>query len=186
VPFAAQTDLRIKAVATVSAVDAGAIAREGLKNTPFEIDRPTLTKNLEAAGANRIAEAKGEEVLCNPIVPDLPEGYVEGEPLNEATEYYRTSRGFHPRSTNRCPVRSADLLVNFSAYSFNHLISPRPLLMIAGGDAHTLYFSEEGIKRAEEPKELYIVPGRSHMALYDHLDDHIPKLVDFMAKALCK
>jgi fermentation-respiration switch protein FrsA (DUF1100 family) len=83
-------------------------------------------------------------------------------------------------------VRSADIIVNLSVYSFNHLISPRPLLMIAGGDARTLYFSEEGIKRAKDPKQLYIVPGRSHAALYDHLDEHIPKLMDFMAKALCK
>ncbi|GIC92962.1 alpha/beta hydrolase [Aspergillus udagawae] len=185
VPFAAQTDLRIKAVATVSAVDLGAMTREGLKNTPFELDRATLAQTLEAAGANRIAEAKGEEVQCNPIVPDLPEGPAADEPLNEATEYYRTKRGFHPRSTNRCPVRSADLLANFSAYNFNNLISPRPLLMIAGGEAHTLYFSKEGIERAEEPKELFIVPGRSHMALYDHLDEHMPKLVDFMTNALC-
>ncbi|KAL3487944.1 hypothetical protein BJX62DRAFT_240546 [Aspergillus germanicus] len=156
-PYAAQTDLRIRAVATISAADAGAIASEGFKNTPFELDSATLTKTLEATGANRITEAKGKEVLCDPIVPDLPEGYVK-------------KRG-----------SARQLLRVF----FDHLVSPRPLLMIAGGDAHTLYFIEEGIKRAEEPEELYIVPGQSHVALYGHLDEHIPKLVDFMAKSLC-
>jgi fermentation-respiration switch protein FrsA (DUF1100 family) len=186
VPFAAQTDLRIKAVATVSAADIGGVFREGIKNTAFETDRATLAKSLEAANAARLVEAKGEPAVLQPIVPDSPEGLPESLPpmFREGSEYYQTSRGQHPRSINRFPTRSLDLLVNFSSYAFNDLISPRPLLMIAGSDADTLYFSKEGIKRAQEPKELFVVPGKTHIALYDQVSGHLPKLVDFMSKVL--
>lgn len=57
---------------------------------------------------------------------------------------------------------------------YNELISPHRLLMIVGSDADTLYFSEEGIAKAKEPKELYIVPGKTYISLYDHVDRHMP------------
>lgn len=187
VPFAAQTDLRIKAVATVSAADVGGFFREGLKNTAFEMDRTALTRVLDAAGVARNAEAKGEPISYQPLVPDSPEGLPESVPtmVREGSEYYRTPRAQHPRSVNRYPITSVHLLANFSSYAFNHLISPRPLLMIAGSEADTLYFSQEAIERAEEPKELFIVPGRTHIDLYDHVEGHLQKLLDFMTQALC-
>ncbi|KAL3468912.1 alpha/beta-hydrolase [Aspergillus californicus] len=187
VPFAAQTDLRIKAVATVSAADTGSFFRDGMKNTAFEMDRAALDKTLEASSAARTAEANGEPVAMQPLVPDSPEGLPDSIPtmLREGAEYYRTPRAQHPRSTNRYPTRSIALLVNYDSYAFNYLISPRPLLMIAGSNADTLYFSQEGIERAKEPKELYLVPGMSHIALYDNVHGHLPKLVDFMSTSLC-
>lgn len=186
VPFAAQTDVRIKAVATVSGADVGALFREGMKNTAMVIDRATLQKSLEAAGQARIAEAQGENPPVLPIVPDDPKTIPAGTPplFTEGSDYYRTPRASHPRSINRYPLRSCDLMVNYSSYAFNDLISPRPLLMIAGSEADTRYFSEEGIARAKEPKELFLVPGQTHIGLYDHIEGHIEKLVDFMVKNL--
>jgi fermentation-respiration switch protein FrsA (DUF1100 family) len=121
-----------------------------------------------------------------PLVPDSPEGLPENFPalFKEGSEYYRTPRAQHPRSTNRYPMWSHQLLVNYSSYAFNDFISPRPLLMIAGSKADTLYFSEEAIKQAKEPKELYKVEGKTHIALYDDVDGHIPKLVDFFVQHL--
>ena len=46
-------------------------------------------------------------------------------------------------------------------------ISPRPMLFVAGENAHSREFSEDAYKRAAEPKELYIVPGAGHVDLYD-------------------
>lgn len=186
VPFAAQTDVRIKAVATLSAVDVGALFREGMKNTAMVTDRAALFKTLQEAGRARIAEAKGEPVPMQPLLPDSPEGLSDTVPtlFREGSEYYRTPRAQHCRSTNRFPVSSMDLLVNYSSYAFIDLISPRPLLMIAGTEADTLYFSEGAIARAKEPKELYLVKGHTHVSLYDHVEGHIPKLIDFFAKSL--
>ncbi len=49
-------------------------------------------------------------------------------------------------------------------------ISPRPILFIHGERAHSRYFSETAYAAAAEPKELLIVPGASHVDLYDRLD----------------
>lgn len=186
VPFAAQTDTRIKAVATVSAADVGSLFREGMKNTAMTTDRDTLSKLLAESGKARIAEARGEPVPMQPLLPDSPEGLPETVPalFREGSEYYRTPRAQHCRSTNRFPVRSMDLVVNYSSYAFVDLISPRPLLMIAGSEADSRYFSEEAIARAGEPKELFLVKGQTHVSLYDHVGGHAAKLVDFFAKWL--
>ncbi|WP_369017235.1 alpha/beta hydrolase, partial [Pseudomonas aeruginosa] len=39
-----------------------------------------------------------------------------------------------------------------------------------GERAHSRYFSETAYAAAAEPKELLIVPGASHVDLYDRLD----------------
>jgi fermentation-respiration switch protein FrsA (DUF1100 family) len=49
-------------------------------------------------------------------------------------------------------------------------ISPRPLLLIAGENAHSRYFSEDAYKAAAEPKELVIIPNAVHVDLYDKVD----------------
>ena len=45
-------------------------------------------------------------------------------------------------------------------------ISPRPLLLIAGSEADTLYFSQDAYEKAKEPKELLIIPGATRIDLY--------------------
>lgn len=186
VPFAAQTDVRIKAVATVSAADVGGLFREGLKDTAMVMDRNALYESLKKAGEARLMEAKGEPTPVGTIVPESPVGLPDTIPVlfKEGSEYYRTPRAQHPRSTNRNPVRSIDLIANYSSYAFNDLISPRPLLMIAGTKADTLYFSEEAIAKAKEPKELFLVEGKTHISLYDDVQGHIAKLIEFFAESL--
>lgn len=49
-------------------------------------------------------------------------------------------------------------------------ISPRPVLLIHGENAHSLYFSETAYEAAAEPKELLIIAGASHTDLYDRID----------------
>ena len=61
------------------------------------------------------------------------------------------------------------------------------MLFIAGENAHSRYFSEDAYMQANEPKELYIVPGTNHVDLYDRMDK-IPfdKLTDFFMKYLAE
>ncbi|MFI5634001.1 arylsulfotransferase family protein [Streptomyces sp. NPDC051664] len=61
-----------------------------------------------------------------------------------------------------------------------HLISPRPLLMIAGTEADTAYFSRQAIEKANEPKELFWIEGATHIDLYDK-DACVPTVVTKMA-----
>ncbi|KAL3465645.1 alpha/beta-hydrolase [Aspergillus heterothallicus] len=179
--FAAQTDVRIKAIAGVSTVDVGAMIREGVKNTAAALPSHVLAATLKNAANARLSEAKGESPQLLRWVPDDPETVPVGFPtlLKEAAEYYQTSRGAHRRTTNRFPLRSTELLTNFDAFAFNYLISPRPILMIAGAEADTRYYSEDAIAKAAEPKELYLIPNKSHIALYDDCTSVLPKLLDF-------
>ena len=70
--------------------------------------------------------------------------------------------------------------MNFYPFARIETISPRPMLFIAGEDAHSIEFSEDAYKRAAEPKELVIIPDAGHVDLYDRVN-LIPfdKLTDF-------
>ena len=58
----------------------------------------------------------------------------------------------------------------FPPFAQLETISPRPMLFIAGDQAHSIEFSQDAYKRAGEPKELFIVPGAGHVDLYDRVN----------------
>jgi fermentation-respiration switch protein FrsA (DUF1100 family) len=182
---AAATDHRIKAVATVSAVDTGSLFREGIGR---EQSPEVLQGMLDAAGASRIEEARGKPPRLQQIHPDTQEQAKSfGQHTHDGWEYYRTPRGHHPRSENWFVFRSIDLIAQFSAFDMIHLISPRPLLMIAGTEAATAYLSREAIEKAQQPKELFWIDGATHVDLYDkeeHLSTVVTKLADFFGAHL--
>ena len=64
-------------------------------------------------------------------------------------------------------------------------VSPRPILLVAGENAHSRYYAEDAYAAAQEPKELVIVPGADHVDLYDNFEK-IPfdKLEAFFKKNL--
>ncbi|KAL2830479.1 alpha/beta superfamily hydrolase [Aspergillus cavernicola] len=180
VPFAAQTDQRIKAVATVSGIDLGTLYSEGFGSYGGPV-QDSLRDELLEAGRQRVREeTTGKHNLTRifpqtaaDVTPDLPVFY------QESYDYYQTPRGHVESAPNWHLWRSIDLIATYRSYAFMQLISPRPLLMIAGSDADTLYFSQVAIEQAEEPKELYIIPGLTHIDLYDHTNQSTPRLVDF-------
>lgn len=103
-------------------------------------------------------------------------------------DYYRTPRGFHPRGINSTTAWTATTPMSFFSfpmYANIEMISPRPILLIAGEKAHSRYYSEDVYKMASEPKELLIVPGADHVDLYDRVN-LIPfdKLTEFFTKNL--
>jgi len=95
-----------------------------------------------------------------------------------------TPRGQHPRATCETVAHSVDLHANFDAFAFVDLISPRPLLMIIGEKADSGYFSRNAIEKAKEPKELFVIKGKTHVALHDQIEESLPKLADFFVKNL--
>jgi fermentation-respiration switch protein FrsA (DUF1100 family) len=60
--------------------------------------------------------------------------------------------------------------MNFYPLTDIETISPRPMLFIAGEDAHSREFSEEAYRLAGQPKELVIIPGAGHVDLYDRVN----------------
>ena len=75
--------------------------------------------------------------------------------------------------------------MNMPLLTYIKEISPRPILLVAGENAHSRYFSEDAYAAAAEPKELVIIEGANHVDLYDRVDK-IPfdKLASFFEQHL--
>lgn len=186
--YAAQSDTRIKALATVSAACVGRMTRNGGVHKHNRESPEAISQALKAAGDWRTSQANQPEKDAPPMfevdpakIPDNADSFFK-----EAAQYYGTKRGHHERSDQKVPLQSYDLMVSYDSFNFQHLISPRPLLMIAGSEAQTLHYSEEAIENAMGPKELVTVKGKNHFDLYDDLSETGPKLVDFFGKSLAQ
>lgn len=181
---AAMTERRIKALATISAVDVGAASRKGWDGKASAADQ---IATLEAVAKQRTAEALGNEPVYIPYVPEVGDKTAPLD-LQEAADYYRTSRGGHPNSTNKMLLTSLSYIISFNAFDQADQLLTQPLLLIAGSDAESLWHSQELLtKAASKEKELYIIKGATHMDLYDGEKD-VPeiakKLTEFFDKNL--
>ena len=66
--------------------------------------------------------------------------------------HYRTSRGRHSKVTHRIPAFRLEAILDYDAFERSAMISPRALLMIAGTEAESRYFSQAGVEAAGAPK----------------------------------
>lgn len=184
---AAKIDPRMKAIATVSMYDMGAVNRDALNHSQSLEQRQQI---IAAAAEQRQVEFNGGAVqYTGGTVLALA---ADTHPIQrEFFDFYRTPRGeFTPkgasaRTTTQPTLTSNVKFMNFYPFNDIETISPRPLLFITGDQAHSREFSEDAYQRAAEPKELYIVPGAGHVDLYDRVT-LIPfdKLASFFNKHL--
>ena len=166
---AAKIDPRIKAIATVIMYDMGAANRNGLKHgQTLEQRKETIA---QAAQQRYVEFTGGETLYTSGTVHQLDENT---HPIQrEFYDFYRTPRGeYTPASSSKDLTTHPTLTSNIkfmNFYPFNDIetISPRPILFIAGADAHSREFSEEAYKLAGQPKEFVIIPGAGHVDLYD-------------------
>lgn len=182
---AAQIDHRIKAVATISMYDMGRARRQGLGDVLTYEQR---MKTLDDVGEQRTKEFNG---AARKDIAAIPTQLSPNDTENtrEFFDYYRTSRGEHPNSTTSYSYTSLTPMMNFFPFVQIETISPRPLLFIVGERAVSAYFSEDAYSKAAEPKELFVVPGASHVDLYDrseYMAISIPKLDSFFKQYLKK
>ena len=182
---AAAVDKRIKAVATTSMYDMSRVMAKGYN------DKMTLeqrTQLLEKMSLQRWEDAKnGTTAYGNRNLPEKLQGN-EPQFIVDYFNYYRTPRGFHKNSANSngaWTATNAFSFMNMPLLTYIKEISPRPILLIAGENAHSRYFSEDAYKAASEPKELMIIPNAVHVDLYDKVNI-IPfdKLESFFKKNL--
>ena len=166
---AAKIDPRLKAIATVSMSDMGMANRSGIGGAVSLEQRKQI---LAEAAEQRYMEFEGGETrYTSGSVHELTE---KSDPVErEFYEFYRTPRGeFTPKgvtpATTTHPTLTSNVkFMNFYPFSDIETISPRPLLFIAGENAHSRIFSEDAYRLAAEPKELHIVPNAGHVDLYD-------------------
>lgn len=180
---AVAVDKRVKAVATSTMYDMARVISRGYNDSVTPEQRAQM---LEQIGQQRWADASDGAPAYGPASNQLRGG--EPQFLVDYHDYYMTERGYHPRavnSGNSWAMTSALPFLNAPLMTYIAEIAPRPVLLVHGGSAHSLYFSETAYAAAAEPKELLIVPGASHTDLYDKIDV-IPfdKLQSFFAEHL--
>ncbi|WP_267403109.1 MULTISPECIES: alpha/beta hydrolase [unclassified Chryseobacterium] len=167
---ATAVDKRVKAVATTSMYDIPRVASRGY------YDKVTLeerTKTLEQMSQQRWKDAESGKAAPGPRSNAEKLKGDEPQFIKDYFDYYRTPRGFHERSINSngaWAATSGFSLMNMPILTYLKEISPRPVLIIAGENAHSRYFSEDIYKMAAEPKELMIIPNAVHVDLYDKVD----------------
>jgi len=167
---ATAVDKRVKAVATTSMYDMCRVNTQGYfdQTTPEQ-----RTQTLEKLSLQRWEDAQNDTPTLAP--KGLPEKINGDEPqfVKDYFAYYKTERGFHPNSINSngsWTVTNVLPFMNMPILSYIDDISPRPILLIAGENAHSRYFSEDVYKKASEPKELMIIPSAVHVDLYDQVN----------------
>jgi uncharacterized protein len=179
---AAKIDPRMKAIATVSMYDMGAANRNALQHSLTLEQRKQII--ADAAEQRYVEFSGGEKKYTSGTDNQLT---ADTHPIQqEFYDFYRTPRGeYTPKGSSRAltthPTLTSNVkFMNFYPFDDIETISPRPMLFIAGENAHSREFSEDAYKLAGEPKELYIVPGAGHVDLYDRVN-LIPfgKLADF-------
>ena len=163
-------DKRVKAVATTSLYDMTRVMSKGYNDV---VTLEQRTKTLEDLSHQRWKDAEAGKPADGPR--NLPETLKGDEPqfVKEYFDYYRTPRGFQVNSVNSNGawlITNPISFMNMPILSYVKEISPRPMLMIAGENAHSRYFSEDIFKIANEPKELIIIPNAVHVDLYDKVD----------------
>ena len=182
----AQTERRFKAVAGISPTPMGEAARS-MFGQP--VPDSEVIKTLEAAARQRTAQARGGEAVYAPFVPERLEDIDENTPvmLREGYDYYRTPRGQHPNSKGRFLMTSLDKMLAFTTFHQISTLLTQPLLLIAGSSADTKIFSEQAYALSKGPKELFVIDGATHIALYDipeYVDQAVAKATSFFGQIL--
>lgn len=165
---AAAMDKRVKAVVASTMYDMTRVMSKGY-NDGVTLEQRTQT--LEQLSRQRWEDAEKGTPAHGPVSLELQGG--EPQFVVDYAGYYKTARGFHPRAINSSgawTITNPLSFMNMPLLTYIKEISPRPVLLIHGEKAHSRYFGETAYAAAAEPKELMIVPGASHVDLYDRMD----------------
>lgn len=166
---AAAIDTRIKATVTSTMYDMSRVNANGYFDSMDADARYELRKQLNA---QRTEDAKnGTYALAGGVIDPLPADAPQF--VKDYYDYYKTERGYHPRSLNSnngWNKTSALSFINMPLLSYSDEIRSAVLVM-HGEKAHSRYFSEDAFKKLQgDNKELMIIPGASHVDLYDRMD----------------
>ena len=185
---AAAIDTRIKATVASTMYDMSRVAANGYFDANTEDDRYNARVALNA---QRTEDYKnGTYQLAGGVVDPLPDDAPYF--VKDYYDYYKTERGYHPRSLNSnngWNTTSSLSLMNMPLLAYASEIRS-PVLLVHGEKAHSRYFSETAYEKLTsgayaDNKELMIIPGASHTDLYDQTDI-IPfdKIEDFFRSAI--
>jgi fermentation-respiration switch protein FrsA (DUF1100 family) len=167
---AAAADTRIKATVASTMYDMSRVTSNGYNDSADSADARYAMKEL--LNAQRTEDYRnGQYTRAGGVVDPLP----DDAPLfvKQYFAYYKTPRGFHPRSGNSTDgwnMTSSLPFINFPLLSRAGEIR-NAVMIVHGENAHSRYFGEDAFKKLKgDNKKLVIVPGANHCDLYDNLE----------------
>lgn len=186
----AALDTRVKATVASTMYDMSRVNANGYFDS--ENSEEVRYEKRKAMNAQRIEDYKnGTYALGGGVADPMPEDapwYFQ-----DYHAYYKTERGYHPRSLNSnggWNVIGCQSFINMPILQYSNEI--RSAVMIVHGDkAHSCYFGKDAYasmiegNKCRDNKELLLISGASHTDLYDQVDI-IPfkKLKEFFVKYL--
>ncbi len=168
----AALDTRIKATVASTMYDMTRVNAKGYFDA--EDSEEARHAKREAMCAQRLEDLKtGEYRLGGGVVDPLPEDAPDF--VNDYHDYYKTSRGYHPRSLNSnggWNVIGCESFLNQPILQYSNEIRSA-VLVLHGEAAHSCYFGKDAYanmvrdSKYSGNKELLVLPGVSHTDLYD-------------------
>ena len=188
----AALDTRVKATVASTRYDMTRVNAKGYFDS--EDSEEARYQKKSAMCAQRLADLKaGEYTLGGGVVDPLPDDAPYF--VKDYYDYYKTPRGYHPRSLNSnggWNVIGCESFINQPILQYSNEIRSAVLVM-HGDAAHSCYFGKDAYanmvkdSKYTDNKELLIIPGASHTDLYDGGGKNaIPfdKLASFFTKYL--
>ena len=167
---AAAIDTRIKATAAMTMYDMTRVNANGYFDS--EDSEQARFEKRKALNTQRTEDYKsGTYALAGGVVDPLPEDAPQF--VKDYYAYYKTPRGYQPRSLNSNGGwnKTSNLaFLNAPILAYSDEIRSA-VLVVHGEKAHSRYMGEDAFKKLKgDNKELLIVPGASHTDLYDNFD----------------
>ncbi|WP_281678990.1 alpha/beta hydrolase [Eggerthia catenaformis] len=168
-------DTRIKATVTSTMYDMSRVAGNGYFDSADNEEARYQARIV--VNNQRTADYKtGEYAHAGGVVDPLPEDAPYF--VKDYHAYYKTDRGYHPRSLNSnngWNATAGTSLMNTRLFTYSKEIR-NAVLMIHGEKAHSCYMSKDAYENMTKDskytanKELLIIPGASHTDLYDQMN----------------
>ena len=166
---AAAIDTRIKATVSSTMYDMSRVTARGYFDSMDENARFRLREQLNAQRTEDYRS--GNYALAGGVPDSVPEDAPFF--VKDYFAYYKTKRGYHPRSLNSnggWNVTSALSFLNMPLLAYAGEIRSA-VLVIHGEKAHSCYFSRDAFAKLRgDNKKLLIIPGAVHTDLYDNPD----------------
>ncbi len=166
---AAANDTRIKATMASTMYDISRCSANGYYDTNNNADaRYEMRRQLSAQRTEDYRTGTYPRTVMNPEPADDAPQFMK-----DYYDYYKTERGYHPRSINSglgWNKTSNLAFLNAPILAYSDEIRSA-VLLIHGEKAHSRYFSEDAFKKLKgDNKELVIIPDAVHTDLYDRTD----------------
>ena len=171
----AALDTRVKATVASTMYDMSRVAAKGYFDANDSEEERHAQR--EALNAQRTSDAKaGVYARAGGVVDPLPDDAPFF--VKDYYAYYKTPRGYHPRSLNSNQgwnVTGTMSFLNQPLLQYSNEIRSA-VLVIHGEKAHSCYMSRDAFAAMMEGnpcpdnKELMIIPGAVHTDLYDRTD----------------